>query len=112
MGRRLQWVWEYGSESERILLLWAAQGRKDGSVAEGPVLQSRMAFIGTILGLYSTSDGSENNIILSNKAPFSHNFSPFLDRNLQGFPSKALAGIASSGLMALGPGRTGMGSLE
>lgn len=102
----------YGSmvqESERILFYYRGlpKAGQDGSVAEVTcVAESRdgIHWNKPPLGLYSTSDGSENNIILSNKAPFSHNFSPFLDRNpsAKGFRFKALAGIASSGLMAFG----------
>ncbi len=55
------------------------------------------------LGIYSINGSQENNIILQGHAPFSHNFSPFLDSN-PSVPAqqrfKALAGTESSGLVA------------
>ena len=45
----------------------------------------------------------ENNVILKQKPPFSHNFAPFLDRNPHAAPTerfKALAGTSKSGLAA------------
>ena len=48
-------------------------------------------------------DGARTNIVLAGNAPLSHNFSPFIDTR-PGVPAreryKALAGIASSGLVA------------
>jgi hypothetical protein len=48
-------------------------------------------------------NGARTNIILAGEAPFSHNFSPFIDTRT-GAPAaeryKALAGLASSGLVA------------
>lgn len=55
------------------------------------------------LGLYEVNGTWDNNCILHNAAPFSHNFSPFLDTR-PGVPVaerfKAVAGTAKSGLVA------------
>jgi hypothetical protein len=55
------------------------------------------------LGLYEVRGARNNNVILANQAPFSHNFSPFIDKR-PGVPAaeryKALAGVHKSGLMA------------
>jgi len=49
-------------------------------------------------------DGTlDNNVIMANAAPLSHNFSPFLDANPDANPNqkyKALAGVRESGLIA------------
>ncbi|MGE0761510.1 MAG: hypothetical protein AB7O38_31140, partial [Pirellulaceae bacterium] len=53
------------------------------------------------LGLFSVDDTTKNNVVLSQAAPFTHNFSPFLDER-PGVPAterfKAVAGVMSSGL--------------
>ncbi|MEN6535922.1 MAG: hypothetical protein ABFD89_19825 [Bryobacteraceae bacterium] len=55
------------------------------------------------LGLYEVHGTRNNNVILANQAPLTHNFSPFIDTR-PGVPPaerwKALAGIHSSGLVA------------
>lgn len=55
------------------------------------------------LGLYQIAGSGDNNVILANQPPFSHNFAPFLDAR-PGVPPaeryKALAGTARSGLHA------------
>jgi len=55
------------------------------------------------LGIYEIDGSRENNVILANAAPVTHNFSPFLDTR-EGFPPdrrfKALGGISESGLIA------------
>lgn len=55
------------------------------------------------LGLFEVNGTKNNNVILSGSAPFSHNFSPFLDTK-PGVPKserfKALAGTSESGLVA------------
>ncbi len=55
------------------------------------------------LGLFEVKGSRENNVILAGAAPFSHNFSPFVDTR-PGVPEaeqyKALAGTADSGLHA------------
>jgi len=55
------------------------------------------------LGLHEIWGTRSNNVVLANAAPFSHNFSPFIDSHPGGMPSerfKALAGTSSSGLVA------------
>ena len=56
-----------------------------------------------MLGLFEVKGSRENNVILSNAAPFSHNFAPFLDTR-PGVPEaekyKAFAGTVESGLHA------------
>ena len=55
------------------------------------------------LGLFEVNGTRANNVILAGQPPFSHNFTPFLDRK-PGVPNterfKALAGLARSGLSA------------
>lgn len=54
-------------------------------------------------GLYTINGTRENNVVLANAAPATHNFSPFLDTNPQTAPRekyKALGGTRKSGLMA------------
>ncbi|MBN1293715.1 MAG: hypothetical protein JXB48_17875 [Candidatus Latescibacteria bacterium] len=55
------------------------------------------------LGLFEVHGTTDNNVILSNEAPFSHNFAPFIDTK-PGVPQseryKALAGTSKSGLVA------------
>ncbi|HSB16549.1 MAG TPA: hypothetical protein VLE22_19005 [Bryobacteraceae bacterium] len=55
------------------------------------------------LGLYEVQNTRQNNVILAQKAPFSHNFTPLLDTRPGVPPSeqyKALAGTSESGLAA------------
>jgi hypothetical protein len=53
------------------------------------------------LGLFEVHGTKDNNVVLANQAPFSHNFSPFIDTR-PAMPAaerfKALAGTASTGL--------------
>lgn len=53
------------------------------------------------LGLYEVNGTRENNVVLKDQAPFSHNFSPFIDVK-PGIPEeeryKAVAGTSESGL--------------
>lgn len=55
------------------------------------------------LGIFEVSGTRENNVVLANRAPLSHNFAPFLD-DRPGVPPaeryKALAGLSTSGLVA------------
>jgi len=55
------------------------------------------------LGIYEIRGTRQNNVILANDAPFSHNFSPLLDTR-PGVPAeerfKALAGVSQTGLVA------------
>jgi len=53
------------------------------------------------LGIYEIAGTLNNNVILADNAPFSHNFSPFLDTNPDTSPSeryKAFAGTSKTGL--------------
>lgn len=55
------------------------------------------------LGIHEIVGNKNNNIILADAAPFTHNFSPFIDRNPAAKPEerfKALGGTSKSGLVA------------
>lgn len=55
------------------------------------------------LGLFVVHGTKDNNVVLANDPPFSHNFSPFLDPRPDcpaGERYKALAGISKTGLLA------------
>lgn len=55
------------------------------------------------LGIYSVAGSSDNNVILANAAPVTHNFSPFLDTNPKAKRTeryKAVGGTDKSGLIA------------
>jgi len=55
------------------------------------------------LDLYEVMNTQNNNVILADDAPFSHNFSPFLDTNpnvIENEKYKALAGTKKTGLFA------------
>lgn len=55
------------------------------------------------LGIHEIMGNKNNNIILADAAPFTHNFSPFIDRNPAAKPEerfKALGGTSKSGLVA------------
>lgn len=55
------------------------------------------------LGIYSIDGTTDNNVILANAAPATHNFSPFLDSNPDAKASerfKALGGVDKTGLFA------------
>lgn len=55
------------------------------------------------LGIYTIHGTTDNNVILANAAPATHNFSPFLDTNPNAKASerfKALGGIDKAGLFA------------
>jgi hypothetical protein len=55
------------------------------------------------LGLHQVAGTKQNNVVLANDPPFSHNFSPMLDRRpgvAAGERYKALAGVHQSGLFA------------
>jgi len=82
------------------------QAGKDGSNAEvSCYAESRdgLEFTKPNLGLFEVAGTSDNNVILADSAPFSHNFAPFLDTR-PGVPFemryKALAGTSKSGLVA------------
>ena len=55
------------------------------------------------LGIYEVNGSRNNNVILAHAAPFTHNFSPFIDSNPKVNPEekyKALGGTQKSGLTA------------
>ena len=55
------------------------------------------------LGIHEIEGSKNNNVILANAAPITHNFSPFFDQNPEAKPSekyKALGGTQKSGLVA------------
>ncbi len=55
------------------------------------------------LNLFEVDGTRQNNVILANAAPVTHNFCPFLDRNPAADPEqrfKAIGGVATSGLIA------------
>lgn len=55
------------------------------------------------LGIHTINGSKDNNVILSNQAPATHNFSPFLDKNPTAKPEeryKAFGGTETSGLIA------------
>lgn len=55
------------------------------------------------LGLFEVNNTYDNNVILANAAPVTHNFSPFLDSNPDTkFRYRALGGTSGSGLIAYG----------
>ncbi len=59
------------------------------------------------LGIYEIYGTRENNVILAENAPFSHNFSPFIDANpsiANGEKYKALAGTKKTGLFGFKSG--------
>ena len=62
-----------------------------------------ITFIKPHLGLFEVRGTRENNVVLADMAPFSHNFSPFLDTRPDVDPSaryKAMGGTSASGLAA------------
>jgi hypothetical protein len=67
-------------------------------VAESP---DGIAFTRPTLGLFEANGSKDNNIVLANAAPFSHNFAPFLDTRPD-CPKeeryKAMAGVSKTGL--------------
>lgn len=79
---------------------------KDGSDAEVTCYAESKDGINWVkpnLRLFEIDGTLDNNVILANAAPLSHNFSPFLDSNPDAKPSqryKALAGVRESGLIA------------
>ncbi len=55
------------------------------------------------LGIFEFEGSKDNNIVLANSAPFTHNFSPFLDKNPNADPQqkyKSLSGLERTGLVA------------
>ncbi|WP_419212084.1 hypothetical protein ACNR9Q_15230 [Maribacter sp. X9] len=65
--------------------------------------QDGIHWIKPSLGLFEVNGTKDNNVILANAAPVTHNFSPFLDTNPNAKPNeryKALGGTLNSGLIA------------
>ena len=55
------------------------------------------------LGIFEVDSTKANNVVLANSAPYTHNFSPFLDKNPNLKPEqkyKALSGLERTGLVA------------
>ena len=55
------------------------------------------------LGISEVEGSTNNNVILVDAAPMSHNFSPFIDKNPEADPNqkyKAIGGVGSAGLFA------------
>lgn len=80
------------------------QAGKDGSATEVTCYaESRDGIDWTKpeLGLFEVNGDEDNNVVLANQPPFSHNFAPFLDTR-PGVPAeeryKALAGTSETGL--------------
>ncbi|MCC6488127.1 MAG: hypothetical protein IT364_11570, partial [Candidatus Hydrogenedentes bacterium] len=79
---------------------------KDGSDAEVTCYAESadgITFTRPNLGLFEIAGSRENNVVLANSAPFSHNFAPFLDTRPD-VPAeerfKAFAGSSETGLFA------------
>src|SRR5436190_5891584 len=56
-----------------------------------------------IIGQYTVHGTKDNNVVLSEVAPATHNFCPFLDKNPAALPEqrfKGIGGISTSGLIA------------
>ncbi len=79
---------------------------KDGSATEVTCYAESpdgIAFTKPSLGLFEVDGTQDNNVILADNPPFSHNFAPFLDTRPDVAPEerfKALAGTRQSGLCA------------
>jgi len=80
------------------------QSKADGSDIETTCYaesQDGIHFSKPNLGVFQMAGSPENNVVLAQQAPFSHNFAPFLDER-PGVPPderyKALAGTAATGL--------------
>ncbi len=77
---------------------------KDGSDAEVTCVAESadgITFTRPSLGLFEADGSKENNIVLANAAPFSHNFAPFVDSRPDCPASeryKAIAGTSKTGL--------------
>jgi hypothetical protein len=93
-------------DTYRLYYRGLPQAGKDGSNSETTCYaesEDGVHWTKPNLGFYSINGARETNVILQGQAPFSHNFSPFLDTKpsvpeAQRF--KALAGTETSGLVA------------
>ncbi len=78
--------------------------KADGSTSESTCYaesKDGIHFVKPSLGLFEVNGARDNNIILANAPPFSHNFAPFLDEKPDVSPEeryKAVAGTFDSGL--------------
>jgi hypothetical protein len=93
-------------DTYRLYYRGLPQAGKDGSDSETTCYaesKDGVHWVKPNLGIYSIEGSQDNNVILQGQAPFSHNFSPFLDTR-PGVPAtrrfKALAGTETSGLVA------------
>lgn len=95
-------------DGEKFRLYYRGQpeNRGDGSDTEVTCLAESTdgrKFTRPVLSRYEVRGSRENNVVLTNAAPLSHNFSPFLDTR-PGVPAeeryKALSGTRTSGLVA------------
>ena len=91
-------------ENYRIYYRGNPEAGHDGNDTEVTcVAESKdgITFTRPILGLYEAEGGKDNNIVLADEAPFSHNFAPFLDTR-PGCAAeeryKAIAGTSKGGL--------------
>ena len=89
----------------RVYYRGLPEAGKDGSSIEVTcVAESKdgIAWSRPSLGIYDVLGTKDNNVVLADLAPFSHNFAPFLD-DRPGVPAeeryKALAGTAKTGLV-------------
>jgi hypothetical protein len=79
---------------------------KDGSALEYTCYAQSVDGIHWVkpkLGIFDVNNSKANNIVLANSAPFTHNFSPFLDKNPDADPQqkyKSLSGLERTGLVA------------
>ena len=92
------------SEIYRLYYRGLPKAGKDGSVAETTCYaesKDGITWTKPDLGIYEIMNTQDNNVVLANHAPFSHNFSPFLDTNPNAKREekyKALAGTKETGL--------------
>ena len=90
----------------RVYYRGLAKADRDGSIMESTCYaesKDGIHWIKPNLGMYEYNGSKNNNIVLKNMAPFSHNFCPFLDKNPNVNPQqkyKALAGLEKTGLIA------------
>tara|TARA_R110001632_G_scaffold58252_1_gene141973 strand:+ start:601 stop:2037 length:1437 start_codon:yes stop_codon:yes gene_type:complete len=81
----------------------AGEDGQDGEVTCYAESKDGINWVKPNLRLFEIDGTLDNNVVLANAAPLSHNFSPFLDSNPDAKPSqryKALAGVRKSGLIA------------
>lgn len=95
-----------GQEKYRLYYRGLPTSGPDGSAGETTCYAESIDGIKWVkpkLGIHKVDETNENNIVLANNSPYSHNFSPFLDSNPNVKPKeryKAIAGTKKSGLVA------------